>query len=200
MERNPADHQTADHDRTPTTDLDSFQNELEHLRETTRSLTKRIDTLEAELEAKDNRIEKLEAERDEYRERTAELEDRVADLEADRARLESLAEAACNEASTNRDRLAELQARELEKGAHLRAEFVPDGRLERITTDDGAAYYRLSESADPLDGDDTTLAYGDLLPVQQLARMDEVGGRLPVGPSLEWSSVGTTGDRSRRDP
>ncbi len=32
---------------------------------------------------------------------------------------------------------------------------------------------RLSESADPLDRGETSLAYDDLLPIQQLARMDE---------------------------
>ncbi|TYT60990.1 hypothetical protein [Natrialba swarupiae] len=42
------------------------------------------------------------------------------------------------------ERMIELQSRELEKGAHLREETVdehvvdvPDGRLERITKDDG---------------------------------------------------------------
>jgi len=76
--------------------------------------------------------------------------------------------------------LSDLQSRELEKGAHLRAETVDphdadvaDGNLKRITKDDGQQYFRLPEQADPLERGDVSLAYGDLLPIQQLARMDD---------------------------
>ncbi|ARS91764.1 hypothetical protein B1756_08995 [Natrarchaeobaculum aegyptiacum] len=83
--------------------------------------------------------------------------------------------------AANKDRIAELQSRELEKGAHLLAATVdvdtvevPENRLERIRKDDGRQYYRLPEQADPLErGGSVTLAYGDLLPIQQLARMDD---------------------------
>ncbi len=88
--------------------------------------------------------------------------------------------AALNKASANKERVTELQSRELEKGAHLREETVdehdvevPDGRLERLTKDDGETYFRLPESADPLDRGNVSLAYGDLLPIQQLARMHD---------------------------
>ena len=43
-----------------------------------------------------------------------------------------------------------------------------------ITKDDGRTYYRVPESDGPLDRTaNTTLAHSDLLPIQQLARMDE---------------------------
>jgi len=83
--------------------------------------------------------------------------------------------------NANKDRVGELQARELEKGAHLLEDHVDegeidvvDGRLERIQKDDGESYFRLPESGDPLErGGDVSLSYGDLLPLQQLAKMDE---------------------------
>ncbi|WP_436346741.1 hypothetical protein [Natronorubrum sp. FCH18a] len=169
--------------------------EFERLRE-------RLETLEDRLERKDDRIEELERDRDRLAETVDRLEHRTTDLETDTerlateterletetdhleteiARLDGATDAALNKAGANKERIAALQSRELEKGAHLRTEHVdehavtvPDGRLERIEKDDGAAYYRLPEHADPLDrGGDVSLAYGDLLPVQQLARMDD---------------------------
>ncbi|MWV40066.1 hypothetical protein [Natrialba sp. INN-245] len=152
----------------------------DHFSDRLEALEERIEDLEAELEHKDDRIDDLEADRDRLDERTATLEARVDDLEDETARLEKATDAALNKASTNKERVAELQSRELEKGAHLREETVdehvvevPDGRLERVTKDDGKTYFRLPESADPLDRGETSLAYGDLLPIQQLARMDD---------------------------
>ncbi|WP_137291519.1 hypothetical protein [Natronorubrum halophilum] len=144
-------------------------------------LRERLETLEAELERKDDRIAALERDRDRLAETVDRLETRTEDLEAETERLESVADASLNKAGANKERIAELQSRELEKGAHLRAErvdvravTVPDGRLERIEKAGGTTYYRLPESADPLErGGDVSLAYGDLLPIQQLARMDD---------------------------
>jgi len=48
-----------------------------------------------------------------------------------------------------------------------------DSHLEQITKDDGQQYFRLPEQADPLERGEVSLAYGDLLPIQQLARMDD---------------------------
>ncbi|OIB58112.1 hypothetical protein [Natrialba sp. SSL1] len=148
--------------------------------DTLESLIERIDELEAKLEQKDDRIEQLEQDRDRLEERTATLENRVADLDDESTRREKVAEAALNKASANKDRITELQSRELEKGAHLREETVdthavdvPDGRLERLTKEDGETYFRLPESSDPLGRGEVSLAYGDLLPIQQFARMDE---------------------------
>ncbi|RQG95757.1 hypothetical protein [Natrarchaeobius oligotrophus] len=152
-----------------------------------RTCSSRVDELEARIEALTDRLERLETERENRETRLERLEaecqqkaERIDDLESETARLENLAEAALKKANANKDRIGELQSRELEKGAHLResnvdeaAVTVPDDRIERIVkTDD--AYYRLPEQADPLErGGDVTLAYGDLLPIQQLARMDE---------------------------
>ncbi|NUC74815.1 hypothetical protein HTZ84_21360 [Haloterrigena sp. SYSU A558-1] len=178
-----------DTDASPSTDSDPARSgEFERLRD-------RLESLETELERKDDRIEELERDRDRLADTVAELEDQLADcetrteavetraddLESETRRLEGLAEAACNKATANKERIAELQSRELEKGAHLETDnvdecavTVADGRLERIEKDDGNAYYRLPESADPLErGGDVSLAFGDLLPIQQLARMDD---------------------------
>ncbi|OIB58839.1 hypothetical protein [Natrialba sp. SSL1] len=158
----------------------------DHLDERLEALEQRIADLESQLESKDDHISDLEA-------RLAAKEDRIIELEAtlDHAtqlktvdqecnRLEKATAAALNKATANKERVTELQSRELEKGAHLREETVdehavdvPNGRLERLTKDDGKTYFRLPESADPLDRGDVSLAYGDLLPIQQLARMDE---------------------------
>ena len=157
------------------------RDEFDHLRE-------RLETLEARLERKDDRIDDLERDRDRLEATVDQLDGRVAKLETETDRLEtetdrldSVTDAALNKAGANKERIAELQSRELEKGAHLRTEHVdehavtvPEGRLERIEKNDGNAYYRLPQSADPLDRDDAvSLAYGDLLPIQQLARMDD---------------------------
>ncbi len=166
---------TTDRDSTTAqpTDYDQLADQLE-------ALQNRIEALEADLDAKDDRIADLERDRDRLEERTATLEAQVEDLEDETTRLESLSNAALKKANANKDRVTELQSRELEKGAHLREETVDehavdvaDGRLERITKDNGRQYFRLPEQADPLERGDVSLAYGDLLPIQQLARMDE---------------------------
>ncbi|WP_049952868.1 hypothetical protein [Halostagnicola larsenii] len=165
------------------------------------ALAERVETLERDLESKTQRIDDLERDRDRLTDRVRTLEDRLEkyenqledcqdelethgdrleDCERERTRCDSAVDAALNKAGTNKARLAELQARELEKGAHLKAETVdvhelevPGDRLERVTKDDGEAYLRLPEHADPLADGEVSLAYGDLLPIQQLARMDE---------------------------
>ncbi|AXR79893.1 hypothetical protein [Natrarchaeobaculum sulfurireducens] len=148
-------------------------------------LTDRLETLEAELDRKDERIQYLESTLEETEtqlERTDErLERRVSDLEQAQQPIEARLDAHERKLSANKERVNELQARELEKGAHLLEENVDetevdvaDGRLERISKDDGRSYFRLPESDDPLDrGGSVSLAHGDLLPIQQLARMDE---------------------------
>ncbi|WIV68822.1 hypothetical protein [Natrialbaceae archaeon AArc-T1-2] len=168
--------------RDPTRDLEARLTALES----------HIDDLEAELAAKDERIAALEADLEETTAENERLDARVADLEAHvedveddletrDARIEARLEAHERKLEATNDRVRELQARELEKGAHLRADTVDEtelevagGTLERITKADGHTYYRLPEQADPLArGGEVTLAYGDLLPIQQLARMDE---------------------------
>ncbi|ELY96099.1 hypothetical protein C482_16023 [Natrialba chahannaoensis JCM 10990] len=155
----------------------SLAAELESLRE-------RLETLEATLEQKTTRIEHLEQELDRTRTENERLESRVTELEETRPPIEPIdarLDAHEKKLAANKDRVSQLQARELEKGAHLLEDHVDpsainvtDGRLERITKDDGAQYVRLPESDDPLDrGGDVAVAHGDLLPVQQLARMDD---------------------------
>lgn len=79
-------------------------------------------------------------------------------------------------------RLNELQARELEKGAHLEKDHVypwtddldvETGRLETFKKTEGT-YMRIPDADDTLTrGGQTQLAQSDLLPIQQLARLDD---------------------------
>ncbi|WP_222913535.1 hypothetical protein [Natrinema sp. SYSU A 869] len=147
------------------------------------------------LEQLEDRIDDLEAENGTLRETVAQQNDRIEDqqeqidalekeverLEEENTRLEAVTDAALKKAGANKDRIAEIQTRELEKRAHLLAENVdPDplvgsvDRLERFTKEDGTAYVRIPDSDDPLDrSGSVALSHGDLLPIQQLARMDD---------------------------
>ncbi|MEY7848211.1 hypothetical protein AB7C87_03300 [Natrarchaeobius sp. A-rgal3] len=154
--------------------IPALADELESLRE-------RIATLESSLERKEARLDHFEAELERERATNERLEARVEELEATRTPIEARLDAHEKKLNANKDRIGELQGRELEKGAHLLEENVDereidvaDGRLERISKDDDRQYFRLPESDDPLErGGDVTLAHGDCLPIQQLARMDE---------------------------
>lgn len=138
-------------------------------------------------ENKDLRDE-LETEREERRAHEEEIETLRGDIVTLRDELNTkstLLTALKNKSNGTREMVGELQARELEKGAHLRWETVEstvedprievgDGTVEQITKDDGREYARLPASDDPLErGGDVALAHADLLPIQQLARMDD---------------------------
>ncbi|MFC4990212.1 hypothetical protein [Saliphagus infecundisoli] len=139
--------------------IDRLHNENETLRQENDRLDTRVTDLEAHVET---------------------LESRLADCESETTRLDRATQAAHRRGATLKESVAELQARELEKGAHLHDSNVEPteldvagDRVERITKDDGT-YVRLPEQRDPLErGGTTTLAHGDLLPIQQLARMDD---------------------------
>ncbi|ELY42671.1 hypothetical protein [Natronorubrum bangense] len=160
--------------RTLRADNDRLKNRVADLENT-------VETLESQLTDLESQTDDLDAQTNTLESTTADLEARVDTTETDLERFDALTQATRNRTGATKARLEELQARELEKGAHLRAEHVdeheidvPDGRLEKLTKDDGNAYYRLPNQDDPLDRNhNTTLAHGDLLPIQQLARMDE---------------------------
>jgi len=146
--------------------LSTLEEAIDRLLEENAELRGRVDDLEEEGEKKDERIDKLEVELEEK-------EQRIEKLEAnDTRRLREIIEA--------KDRIAELQSRELEKGAHLLSENVSEGeldvagdRLEKLRKEDGE-YIRIPEIEDPLDrGGTTRISYSDLLPIQQLSRMDD---------------------------
>lgn len=137
---------------------------------------------------KDERIDELEDQVEELRKADEKKDERINELETEQERVQGIAIGALNKSSTNTDRLKELQGRELEKGAHLLEENIPkgdkgegeysvnvvDGRLEKISKEDGETYLRMPKSEDPVGrGGATTLAHGDLLPIQQLAQMDD---------------------------
>jgi regulator of replication initiation timing len=154
--------------------LETLARAVDRLREQNRELTERVTDLKAELEETEARVETFENE-------NAHLRDRIDDCEETTTRLEAVTDAARKRSGANKARIEELQARELEKGAHLLEENVDrcelelaSDHLERITKDDGRPYYRVPESDDPLDRDSSVaLAHGDLLPLQQLAQMDD---------------------------
>lgn len=124
-------------------------------------LSDRVAELEAELERKDDRIDELESTVD---------------------RQDALLEALRRKAGGTREMVTELQSRELEKHAHLRWDNVDPNvddlaidadHVEKFTKDDGETYARIPGKEDALDrGGEPALAPGDLLPVQQFARMD----------------------------
>ncbi|WP_254521895.1 hypothetical protein [Natrinema caseinilyticum] len=164
------------HDRierleTRVADLES---ENETLRETVSVQNDRIDTQREQIETQNDRINT-------QRERIETLEAELEETRTENDRREALARAALKKAGANKARIAELQTRELEKGAHLRADHVdPDALedqveyLERFTRDDDVTCVRVPDADDPLDrGDSIGLSHADLLPIQQLARMDD---------------------------
>ncbi|ELY45783.1 hypothetical protein [Natronorubrum tibetense] len=181
--------------------LAALTDRIEQLEAELRRKDERIATLESRLDDHDeclddhtHRLEDHDERLDDQHKRlenhTHHLEQTDTQLEDHQTTLEDLqtnattttkqTKAALKKANTNKTRLRELQARELEKGAHLRADTVDEheldvrgDRLERITKDDGRTYFRLPEHTDPLDRSDVSLAYGDLLPIQQLARVDD---------------------------
>ncbi|OIB58035.1 hypothetical protein [Natrialba sp. SSL1] len=162
------------HQHSDANALHALTAELEALRE-------RVTTLEDELEKKDTRLETLETALDRARTTNDRLRTRIDDLEDAQPPVEARLDAHAKKLAANKARITELQARELEKGAHLLETHVDetevdvaDDRLERICKDDGRQYFRLPESDDPLGrGGNVALAHGDLLPIQQLATMDD---------------------------
>ncbi|WP_312911777.1 hypothetical protein [Natronosalvus caseinilyticus] len=167
--------------------LEAIRERLSALERENDHLADRVERLETDLEEAHETIASLETQTDRLQTTNAALETEVEELSErlnihnkDLTRVDALTEATRKRTGANKVRLEELQERELEKGAHLRTETVDEhaleiqgGHLERITKDDGQTYFRVPESADPLDSGSVSLAYGDLLPIQQLARMDE---------------------------
>ena len=175
-------NQTPDrrHESNEQPTLEDVLAELRELRAENDRLATRVTELEEDVDdletERDRLIERLERHESTIDEQGSTLET----LESTTDQLAALTEAARNRTGANKARIEELQSRELEKGAHLREANVDehdleleDDYLERLTKSDGHAYYRLPDSDDPLDRTDTTLAHGDLLPIQQLARLDD---------------------------
>ncbi|WP_123539418.1 coiled-coil domain-containing protein [Halosimplex salinum] len=148
------------------------------------SLEDRFNALEATIEQQAARIDELETDLESERQAREAAETRVDDLEAIVERQDALLDALRKRMKTSRGMLGELQSRELEKGAHLCWEYVKptldddlldlhEDTVERISKDDGK-YVRMPAESDPLErGDGVSLAHGDLLPIQQLAQLDE---------------------------
>lgn len=146
-------------------ELDELREENERLHEELAEERKRRAELEAELEDVELRFE-------------AQLDDIEKRLDANARWKETMRDTVDEIHST----IGELQSRELEKGAHLRDDNVVEpahldvagDRIETITKENGQQYARLPGEDDPLGrGGSTVLAHGDLLPIQQLARLDE---------------------------
>jgi len=132
------------------------------------TLRSRVDDLESENADLRERLEEVEAENEKLHKRLDDHEFRLKAASAQR--------------DETRSKIEEVQSRELEKGAHLLVEnidpdmiAVPEGRLEKITKEDGESYYRIPGADDLVVGTsgEVTTAVEDLLPIQQLARLDE---------------------------
>jgi hypothetical protein len=130
---------------------------------------------------RDERLDRLEDRQDALEEENQRLQEENTELRTHiETEVEGRLTALSKRTGTNLDRIAELQSRELEKGAHLVAEHVqPEtltleaGRVERFEKESGS-HVRLPGSDDALErGGSTTLAHADLLPIQQLAQLDD---------------------------
>lgn len=120
---------------------------------------------------------------DDLQEQVDELQERVDDVEKTTQIHDTRLDAMDGAIEDHDQALAEQQSRELEKGYHLEWETVErrlddlrvDGdRVERFAGDDDRDYARLPGEADPLERSGTSaLATADLLPIQQLAQMDD---------------------------
>ncbi|WP_227379067.1 hypothetical protein [Haladaptatus halobius] len=145
------------------------------------TLIGRIDELEQNVAEKDQQIADLRANLTQKDTQIQELEQRIEKLETTATEAQAHREAIARKTKACDDRVDELQARELEKGAHLRAEYVEHDRitveestLERITKDDGKTYVRLPGENDALErGGAVAHSTADLLPIQRLARYDD---------------------------
>jgi vacuolar-type H+-ATPase subunit I/STV1 len=157
----------------------SVSETIEVPRDEFEQLVDRVDQIEEENEQLRDRVDRAE-ERAERAERIAEeLEEKLNDydIEDHEYRLDALS----RRTEANMDRICEIQARELEKGAHLWAENVDpreievaEGKLERITKDDGREYFRLPGEEDALErGGAVAHSTADLLPLQRLSRYDD---------------------------
>ena len=162
------------------TELRELRADNDRLADRVTELESRVDDLESERDQLAERLNRHESTIDEQGSTLKTHESSLETLETTTDELAALTEAARNRTGANKTRIEELQARELEKGAHLRDSNVDEhdlelnaDYLERLTKSDGHTYYRLPDADDPLDRTDTKLAHGDLLPIQQLARLDE---------------------------
>lgn len=119
----------------------------------------------------------------ELREEVEELREENQELKKEKKILKSRVDGLDKATDGQDDALAELQSRELEKGAHLKYENVERRtedlevsaeKLQRFENEDGETYVRIGSSQDPLErSGDSDLAQGDLLPIQQLAMLDD---------------------------
>jgi len=144
-------------------------------------LASRIKRLEEQSAEKDRRIEQLEATVSELEQDKEDLQERLNELEEDRDLTRNKISRNRKRVSDTKDRISEIQSRELEKGAHLRKDNVDTvrlnvdgGRVEQFSGDNDNQYVRLPGEVDPLERSGTSkLAQGDLLPIQQLSRLDD---------------------------
>lgn len=181
------DNESGDTKSIPTT-VESFVSEVTEAFSTyTDAPDAVIENIEEAGEHLAESVEREISRRDEQIEELQEQVDGLADdTEEHEVRLDSFSK--WKETETRRVR--ELQSREFVKGGHLRTENVEpteidieNGKLERITKDDGKQYFRAfgEINDDPFDSDNITCSYDDLLPIQQLARLpDEMLAEQPT--------------------
>lgn len=133
----------------------------------------------------ERRASEAEARAERAEQRAEQLEKELADA---RERIADNARSGAKGRASLRDRVVELQERELQKDAHLSVENLDEHEMSdetaeragKVTKDDGDTYWYLGEEpgSDPTEANeaakaDPRLSTADLLPVQQLASMDD---------------------------
>lgn len=173
------------------------------------SLEARLTELEATVENQQARMTDLESQLEAEREAHAETRDHLESLESTVTEQSALLEALRKRTNTTQSQLAELQTRELEKGAHLRYEHItptqerlelPEDRLERFRDEEDTQWVRLPDHEDPLDRSaGTQLSTADLLPIQQLARMDDALLNTATSRRAEYLAAKAWAERGKHD-
>jgi len=146
------------------------------------------DRFETRINQLEERVGELEQELEHERQQRRRAERAAAEAERELKkeldRVEGIATGAVKAAGANRDRVQELQVRELEKGAHLKTDNLPEPHelatstehAEKVTREDGTEVLKLPGVEDDVasgTGAEIALAMDDLLPIQRLARLPD---------------------------
>lgn len=151
--------------------------------------------------------ERLHKELAEERANRKELEETLTDIEMRMDANERWKDTMRDDVDDLLSKIGEIQSRELEKGAHLDAQNVVEhahldvsgDRLEQFENDESDEFVRIPGEEDPLGrSGEHVLSDADLLPIQQLARLDDdmlANEARPVQLAVKaWQNRDDTGD------
>lgn len=156
------------------------------------ALEARVQTLEEQVDKLTHALKDESTARRQAEQRVVALEERVDELEEqvekNKSSISTNAKNGAEGRADLRGRIVELQERELEKDAHLSTENLDpadvsesaEERLGKVQKDGGESYWYLGTEpgSDPVEANeaaksDPRLSTADLLPIQQLANMDD---------------------------